>query len=146
MINKIRKFMYGRYGIDELYSFLFKVYIFIFILNIFLKLEFISYIELFLVLFIFYRVFSKNIYKRSNENVKYLKLKKEFINFFKKNKTIKYDKDHIYRKCRKCHKILKLPLPYERGIKTIKCPKCGTRKKTLILKKQKIEVIKKKKK
>lgn len=145
MINKIRKFMYGRYGVDDLYSFLFKIYILLLIINVFVKSSIISYLELCLVIFMFFRVFSKNIYTRSNENVKFLKLKKKILSPFKNIKRNFGDKEHIYRKCRKCHKILKLSLPYERGFKTIKCPKCGNRKKTLILKKQKIEIIKKKK-
>ena len=35
------------------------------------------------------------------------------------------DKDHIYKKCSKCKTTLKLPIPYERGIKHTKCPKCN---------------------
>ena len=36
-INKLQKFMYGRYGIDELYKFLFYFYILLLILNLFIK-------------------------------------------------------------------------------------------------------------
>ena len=71
-MKRFQKFMYGRYGIDEFYSFLFKVYIVLFILNMFLNLSLISYIEVLLVFYMFFRVFSKNIYKRSNENVIFL--------------------------------------------------------------------------
>ncbi len=55
------------------------------------------------------------------------------------------DKDHIYKKCPKCKTTLKLPIPYERGIKHTNCPKCKKRLTLFVLKKQKIEIIKNKK-
>ena len=143
--HKIQKFMYGRYGVDELYKFLFILYIITFIINIFIRSQILEVVGLIIVLITFYRVFSKNIYKRSKENRNYLKAKKVItkpINNLKRN--IK-DKDHIYKKCSKCKTTLKLPIPYERGIKHTKCPKCKKRISFLVLKKQKIEIIKNKK-
>ena len=137
--------MYGRYGVDELYSFLFKLYLLLLFINIFLKFEVISYIELFLVFYMFFRAFSKNIYKRSDENKLYLKIKNRVLKPFLNIKRNISDKDHIYRKCNKCHTTMKLPLPYERGYKNVKCPKCGNKKRVLVFRKQKIEIIKKKK-
>ena len=142
-INKIQKYMYGRYGVDELYRFLFGLYILTFIINIFLNNIILEIIGLVIVLFTFYRVFSKKIYQRSKENREYLKLKnnlsKPFINI---KRNIK-DKDHIYKKCHKCKKTLKLPIPYERGIKHTTCPKCKNKMTFLVLKKEKVEIIRK---
>ena len=76
MMNWLRKFMYGRYGVDELYKFLFILYIITFIINIFIRSQILEIIGLIIVLITFYRVFSKNIYKRSKENRNYLKAKK----------------------------------------------------------------------
>ena len=45
-IDKIRKFMYGRYGPDELYIFLFKLYIFLLIIDLFVKFNLLAYLEL----------------------------------------------------------------------------------------------------
>lgn len=134
---KLQKFMKGRYGIDELYKFLFAVYIFTFIINLFLKSIIIEYIGVFLVIVIFYRVFSKNIYQRNKENKQFLKLKNMIIKPFKNIKRNISDKDHIYKKCSKCKTILKLPIPYERGIKHTNCPKCKKRLTLFVLKKQK---------
>ena len=55
-INKFQKFMYGRYGIDELYTFLFKVYLFLFIINIFIRSSILTYLELFIRLALIYFV------------------------------------------------------------------------------------------
>lgn len=142
--NKLIKFMQGRYGIDELYKFLFILYIISFTINIFLNSLLLEIISLIIVLFTFYRVFSKNIYKRSKENKKYLKLKKQIVKPFQNIKRDIKDKDHIYKKCLKCKTVLKLPIPYERGIKHTTCPKCKNKMTFLVLKKEKIEIIKNK--
>lgn len=143
--NKILNFMRGRYGIDELYKFLFITYLITFIVNIFLKSQILEIVSLLIILITFYRVFSKNIYQRNKENRYYLKLKKNISKPFSSMKRNIKDKDNIYKKCPKCKTTLKLPIPYKRGIKHTKCPKCKKRLTLLILKKQKIEIIKNKK-
>lgn len=142
--------MYGRYGPDDLYHFLFKLYFVLLIINLFLKISILGYIEILIVVFMFYRFFSKNIYKRSDENRLFLKCKKRIIKPFNRIakrfgniiKNIR-DKSYIYKKCRKCGTVLRLPLPNKCGIKKVKCPNCKRKFKVLCLKKEKIEVIKK---
>jgi len=137
--ERLKKFMKGRYGPDELYMFLFKLYIILLILNIFINSKIINVVELLIFLIIFYRFFSKKIYKRANENNKFIEIKNKIKNFnIKSNKN----KDYIYKKCRKCKTTLRLPLPYERGIKYAKCPKCKSKVRMLVLRKQKVEIIK----
>lgn len=138
-IEKFQKFMKGRYGPDELYNFLFKLYFILVILNLFIKSVTLFIFESLLIVFIFYRFFSKRIYTRSRENQKYLQKRKKIINIFKRNKN--KDKNHIYKKCYKCKTILKLPLPSKRGIKKAKCPKCGKRIRFLTFKQDRIEII-----
>lgn len=140
-LNKIQKFMYGRYGADELNRFLLNIHLILLILNIFIKSEIITILELVIITIEFYRLFSRKIYVRSNENQKFLKLKKKFIAPFLNIKRNIKDKDHIYKKCRKCKTTLKLPLPSKRGIKHAKCPHCKSRVTLFTLKKEKIEII-----
>ena len=142
LISKIQKFMCGRYGSDELYHFLLKVYILLFIVSIFLKSNVFDLFLLIFVIVMFYRVFSKNISKRQEENIMFLNIKSIIL---KKHYTKKNNKNKIYKKCPKCHTTLRLDLPYKRGFKTINCPKCKRKIKTLVLKTQKIEVIRDKK-
>ena len=144
-LNKIQKFMYGRTGLDSLSLFLFQVYILLLIINIFLDNKIISFISLILSVLALYRCLSKDIYRRSNENVRFLKLKKKVLKPFNNIKRNIKDKDHVYKKCHYCKTTLKLPLPNKRGIKKVKCTKCKKRNKFLILKKVKIELIKTKK-
>ena len=50
-----------------------------------------------------FRVFSRNIYKRQNENAKFLKIKNKVIEKIKlRKKKWAYRKTHIYRKCPNC--------------------------------------------
>lgn len=126
-IDKFRKFMYGRYGSDELYKFLLYVYIFLCIINLFVKSQIIFLLELFVLILMFYRIFSKNINTRKKENKLYLKLKSKVIKPFTNIKRNLEDKEHIYKKCYKCKTTLKLPLPKKIGVKHTKCPKCKKR-------------------
>ena len=70
-INKLRKFMTGRYGIDDLYKFLLRLYLILFLVDIFINSKILTTLELTVVIIIFYRVLSKNIYTRQKENRKY---------------------------------------------------------------------------
>ena len=146
-INKLQKFMIGRYGPDELYNFLLKLYILLFIIDLFFNSLVLTIIELLIVIIMFYRFLSKNIYKRRKENNKYLRLKNKILKPFNNIKRNFKDKDYyVYKKCHKCKTTLKLPLPPKRGIQHVKCPKCKNRIKFLCLRQEKIEVIKSKKK
>ena len=49
-------------------------------------------------------------------------------------RNIKDRRYHVYKKCRHCKTILKLPLPNKRGLKKVKCPECKKKNKFLIRK------------
>lgn len=142
--------MQGRYGPDALYNFLLKLYIFLLIINIFANYRILTYLELLIIIIIFYRFFSKNISQRRKENNLYLNIQKKILTNFQKIKntflTRKNTTNNIYKKCPSCQTTLKLPLPTQRGLKHTKCPKCQKRITLLVLRKQKVDIIKNKKK
>lgn len=139
-INKFQKFMKGRYGVDELTKFIIKIYFILVIINLFINNKVLYLLELILLFIMFYRFLSKKIYKRSNENQLFLKIKNNLLKPFKNIERNKKDKEHIYKKCHKCKTTLKLPLPSKRGIKKAKCPKCGKRVRFITLRQETIEV------
>ncbi len=113
---KFQRFMYGRYGIDALYRGLFWIYLSTIFIGVILGgaidkriYTTISILGLGIIIFAFYRVFSKNIEKRRMENQKWLvfenKIKKEFRLI--KDKW-KFRKTHVFRKCPKCKAVLRL--------------------------------------
>lgn len=140
-IYRIAKFMYGRYGIDDLSKFIFKVIFVLLLFNILFRTYILLLIQLFLLVIVVCRMLSRKIYIRNKENNMYLKvkklLKKPFGNIIRNHN----DRDHIYKKCRKCKKVLKLHLPDKRGIKHAKCPNCNKRITFITFRKQKIEII-----
>lgn len=141
-MSNFLRMMYGRYGVDNLSKFLFCIYIIIFIIGLFFKNFILDMIGLLLLFIVIFRFFSKNIYKRSKENQIYLKIKNKTLKPFKNIKrNFNERNEHVYKKCHKCKTTLKLPLPYERGIKHAKCPTCKNKITFLCLRKQKIEII-----
>ena len=144
--NRFIRFMYSRYGPDDLYRFLLYVYIILFFINIYFKSYILNIMQIIMLVIMFYRFFSKNIDRRKNENYVYLKIRNFIIRPFKRfmNRVKRNYKDrhkYIYKKCKCCKTTLKLPIPFERGFKKVKCPKCGKLNKFYIFRKEKIEVI-----
>ena len=131
--------------IDSLNRFLLVLLLILVIVTFFVRSFTLDLIKILVLIVIIFRLTSKNKLKRSIENDKYLKLKKTLLNPF--NNVIRNikDKDHVYKKCRRCKTILKLPLPSKRGIQHAKCPSCKKRVTFFTLKKEKVvvEVIKK---
>ena len=131
--------------IDELYKFLLGIYVFIVLIHLFFDYKVFSIIEVFLFFFTFYRLLSKDKGKRKKENDLYLTTKRKILRPFDSIiRSYRDRKYYVYRKCHNCKYILRLPLPHTIGIKHIKCPKCKKRMTTLILRKEKVEVIFKK--
>ena len=122
------KFMKNRYGIDELNKFFIKLYLIITFISIFINFKIFSYIKLIIFILFIFRSLSKNIFDRSKENRIYLDIKNKRF----KIKTNNY----IYKKCKKCKKKLRLPLPSSIGIKTVKCPNCKNKMKVFVLRKK----------
>lgn len=145
-INNLIKFMYGRYGIDNLHKFCLWLYIFIVIVNIFLHSNILMYTEIIIFIIVIYRMFSKNIYRRNLENQMYLKIKKILLKPFNNIKRNFLDrKKYVYKKCHKCKTTLRLPIPYKRGINHAICPECKNRITCFSLRRKKIEIIRNKK-
>ncbi len=135
--NTMFRFTTKRNGIDDLEKLLIVIYLILFITSIFIKNFYLDLGCIVLVAIIIFRFLSKNIVSREKENNIYLKIKNKLL--FKQTKK----DDYIYKKCHKCHTILRLPIPTKRGIKHVKCPKCSKKNTLLILKKIKVEVIRK---
>ena len=122
--NTIRKFMYGRYGIDRLHNALLIAYLVLFVLNLFVRIPLFSLLSFACLIWAFFRVFSRNHAARRRENEVYLKLLGQVKAFFKLSwDRIRECRTHIYHKCPHCHATLRLPR--RRGKHTVRCPRCG---------------------
>ncbi|MBQ8894690.1 MAG: hypothetical protein IJ043_09840 [Clostridia bacterium] len=119
--DRVARFMYGRYGVDQLGKALLWVYLGLLLLGIFVDLF--QILAIALVVWMFFRIFSKNIQKRYAENQKYLQLTGKVKNWFGLQKKKLADrKTHRYRTCPHCKATLRLP--NKKGKHTVCCPKC----------------------
>ena len=119
-------FMQGRYGTDNLYNFLLATYLILLVINLFLGSFLISSLTLALLVYMFFRVFSRNIYKRRKENERYLQLSKKPRDFLILTKNRFRDRNtHVYKTCPACKSTLRLPK--QKGKHTAVCPRCSRR-------------------
>lgn len=125
-MNWLRRFMNGRYGVDELSIVMLIIsLVFMIIGSLSSKLFILRLIsDVFIVLYAF-RILSKNIYKRQQEYYKYLNIKNKATGFIKaKSNRTKDLKTYKYFKCPNCKQ--KLRVPRGNGKITITCSKCKT--------------------
>lgn len=135
MLYRLRQaifnFMYGRYGLDRLGRATFIAYIIIAVLAnvsaffpkaLTVRLV-LSILSTLLLVILFYRMLSRNIAKRSNENAKYMKIRTRiFSNVSAITKGMR-DRGHKYTVCKSCNAVVRFPR--KKGNHTANCPKCG---------------------
>ena len=101
--NAIRRFMYGRYGNDQLNLFLVVLYLALYLL--------------------FAATLSRNLTRRREENAKFLHLIDPAVRWLRLRRTIRRDKEHRYFKCPNCGQMLRVPRG--KGKITVTCRGCG---------------------
>ena len=124
MKEKFYRFMQGRYGNDALNRGLLTLIVFMLVVNIFADSYILSCIMFVIWVVMIYRMFSKDIYKRYNENQKYLGYMKPLERYKNLLEKQKDDPNHKYFRCPKCKQMVRVPRG--RGKITITCPKCQT--------------------
>lgn len=126
MKERFDRFMYGRYGSDQLSKLLLGVCFACLILNIFTGSRLLYLIAVVMLVFAYIRIFSKDHTRRYAENMKYLQIRDRIL---KKlgltEKQIQQRKMyHIYH-CPGCSQ--KIRIPRGKGRIEITCPKCGNK-------------------
>lgn len=121
----LKKFMQGRYGVDQLSIALLVSSILFSLLSLFIQSTLLAFLVLALILICYFRILSKNRTKRYQENIKFLKhwkpLEKKLMKVLERLKGMK---THKYYKCPNCHQQLRVPKG--KGNIRITCPKCHT--------------------
>lgn len=116
MREKIARFMYGRYGVDQFSKFLVTLIMVMMFLNIFLRSTLVNCISWVGIIFVYYRMFSKNHYQCNAQNQWFLAQVRK-LRCYKDIRT-----HHIYT-CKSCKQ--KIRIPRGKGRIMIRCPKCG---------------------
>lgn len=125
--QKLLSFMQGRYGVDQLSTFMIFLAIALAFIAMFVKQPLLQVLCWILMIWAYARIFSKKVQKRYAENQWFLNHTWKIRNGFAKVKyRIKYGRQaaepyRIY-KCRKCGQ--KIRIPRGKGKIMITCPKC----------------------
>ena len=122
--ERFRQWMSGRYGRDQLNTFLSVTIIVLLVINMFVGTSVLWIIALAMLIYLYYRTFSRDFYRRSEENRKFLAIKDKIFGGASRKRNQSRDTEHAYFKCPKCRKTLRVPRG--KGKIQIHCPQCGT--------------------
>ena len=146
LIEKFRRFMTGRNGFDKLSFVLLMCYLIINGIKMFFRFRPVPYFVLWFIALAFlgaaiFRVLSKNIWKRQEEEQKFDRAFYKFTSsdfYFRTKKKLNRAwtrlsqiRTHRFRTCPQCGEHLRMSK--KRGKRSITCPKCGRQFKVFVL-------------
>lgn len=110
LIFRFQRFMIGRYGFDELGKFSAIAAIVMYGISAILRFRFLYFASTVLIIWTYYRFFSKNISKRRSELAKYLMLKNKITGKIRLKKQM-WRERNVYRyfTCPKCKSVWRFP-------------------------------------
>ncbi|NLC19431.1 MAG: hypothetical protein GX757_09490 [Clostridiales bacterium] len=123
MMNQLRKFMYGRYGVDRFSRDIILFSLFITLIASMTRsslLLWLAYIPLFYAIF---RILSRDTQKRARENYIYADLIRKVKVRAKNTKLLLVGtRTHKFYRCKGCRQMIRIPRG--KGKISISCPKC----------------------
>lgn len=125
MKEKLRRFLAGRYGVDQLNKFLVILAFVLFLMSSIFRNRLYYFLGIVVWGIELYRMMSRNYYKRMDENQLYLNLYGKFKHQLLCLRNNLKDKQHKYYTCPKCYKMVRVPRG--KGKISISCPSCSTR-------------------
>ena len=126
MRQKFMQFMRGRYGTDKLNTHLLYFLLVLALLSMIFNINWLIFVWVGIMAFVYYRMFSKQTTKRFQENQAYLYLWHKWRAKVRKvTQRIKDFPKYKYLKCPECKTEMRVPRG--RGKIEVKCPKCATK-------------------
>lgn len=129
MRERLARFMQGRYGVDQFSNFLTVMALILLVLEFFVPSAYLrsglNGLALLLLVFSYYRILSRNHYKRYAENERFMKYYNRVHLYFVRQKShMKQRRTHKIFKCPSCRQAIRIPKG--KGKIAITCPKCHT--------------------
>lgn len=128
-MNKFREWlsgiMYGRYGMDPLGNFTLWAAVILMIIGLFSQSGLVYFLSILLLVWCYFRMFSRNQSRRLMENEKFMEIKDRIFGAFRGGSRTKRDRNYAYFTCPNCRQ--KVRVPKGKGTVEIRCPKCGTK-------------------
>lgn len=129
MRDRFARFMAGRNGTDNFTRFLLAVGLVLLLVSSFARDtafgRLLAVLPVLVLVYAYFRIFSRNIYKRREENGKYLRIKYKLTNNYKvyKERWVQR-RDYKFFTCPSCRSTMRVPRG--KGKVRIVCRKCGT--------------------
>ena len=120
---KAARFMYGRYGADELSRACLIAAGLMLIASLLLKMPLLNAVGLILLIWTEFRMYSRNTAKRRAERQAYLNLKYRTQRPFRVMKLNRTEKEYKHFACPQCGRIVRVPRGH--GRITVTCRQCG---------------------
>ena len=125
MKQKFQNFMSGRYGVDDFSKALLYATLALCLVSLFTRNRMLNLLLTAGLVFIYYRMFSKNYSRRYQENLWYLRQKDKVMHFFRRqNSRAQQRKTHRIYTCPQCRQKIRIPKGH--GKVQITCPQCKT--------------------
>ncbi len=121
----IQRFMYGRYGTDQLNQCLLVTYLVLLLAHLLLGWQLLYLLSLAAAVLLLLRTLSRNLAARRAENTRFLKWSAPAVRWLRLRRTMSRDKEHRYFKCPHCNQYLRVPRG--KGKITVTCRSCGLR-------------------
>ena len=132
MKEKFMRFMQGRNGVDQFARFTMGVALAAIVLTLFTGTRsgigaFLDLFGMAAIVYTYFRIFSKNISKRYQENQKYLQMTDKLrARFQKEKRMMSQRKDYHIYSCPGCGQKIRIPRGGFKKVE-IECPKCHTK-------------------
>lgn len=132
MKEKFMRFMQGRNGVDQFARFTMGVALAAIVLTLFTGTRsgigaFLDLFGMAAIIYTYFRIFSKNISKRYQENQKYLQMTDKLrARFLKEKRMMSQRKDYHIYSCPGCGQKIRIPRGGFKKVE-IECPKCHTK-------------------
>lgn len=129
MRERFRRFMQGRYGVDHFSHFLVIVALLLMVLQFFIHNDIadlvINFLVVFIIIYAYVRIFSRNHYQRYQENETYLEYRDQARSVLSREKNnMSQRKTHRIFRCPNCSQSVRVPKG--KGKIAITCPTCKT--------------------
>lgn len=117
--------MSGRYGVDELSRFLLYALLVLCIASLFFRNAVLNLLITAGMVYLYFRMFSRNYAKRYQENQWFLSKRDKLLNFFRREQNLaKQKKNFRIYTCPNCRQKIRIPKGH--GKVQVTCPKCRT--------------------
>lgn len=124
MRNRLQRFMAGRYGVDKMNQVLSVCSLILIVFGIFFKVSLLYWVGLAVIIYIYFRMLSKDTPRRYAENQAFLQQYYRLTGWFTgKKQSMERNKGYRIYKCPQCRQ--KVRVPKGKGKISIHCPKCS---------------------